>query len=89
MCIKWYIIDNANSTSPFLSDIVIYNSHPDENYEFASYVKVTDIGALINDKLVKNNLNSTFIKCASPKDYYKSYQNSRELITNNVILRIV
>lgn len=51
--IKALKIDNANSTLPFSSDIAIYNSHPDENYEFASNVKVTDVAALINDKLVK------------------------------------
>lgn len=82
--IKALKINNANSTSPFSSDIVVYNSHPDENYEAASNVKVTDVGALINDKLVKNGLNSSFINCPSPKDYYKSYQNSRELILKNV-----
>lgn len=82
--IKALKIDNATSTSPFSSDIVVYNSHPDENYESASNVKVTDVGALINDKLVKNGLNSRFINCAPPKDYCKSYQNSREVIIKNV-----
>lgn len=82
--IKALKINNANSTLPFSSDIVVYNSHPDENYESASNVKVTDVGALINDKLVKNGLNSRFINCAPPKDYLKSYQISREVITKNV-----
>jgi len=82
--IKALKTDNTNSTSPFSSDIVIYNSHPDESYELAPNVKVTDVGALINDKLVKNGLNSRFIKCAPPKDYFKSYQTSREVITRNV-----
>lgn len=82
--IKALKIDNTNSTSPFSSNIVVYNSHPDENYECASNVKVTDVGALINDKLIKNGLNSRFINCALPKDYLKSYQNSREVITRNV-----
>lgn len=82
--IKALKVNHANSTSPFSSDIVVYNSHPDENYRSMSNVKVTDVGALINDKLVKNGLNSRFINCAPPKDYFKSYQNSREAITRNV-----
>lgn len=82
--IKSLQANNINSTTPFSSDIVIYNSHPDENYKSASNIKVTDVAALINNKLVKNNLNSKFIKCPLPKDYCKSYENSRELITKNV-----
>ena len=68
--------DSTNPIVPFSSDIVIYNSHADEDYP--SGIKITDVGALINDKLVKEGLNSSFIKCTPPKEYKKSYQTTRE-----------
>lgn len=74
--------DNTKPLEPFSADIVIYNSHPDEAYQ--SGVKVTDVGALINDKLVKEGLKSRFIPCPVPKEYVKSYESSRDLITKNV-----
>ncbi len=74
--------DNTKPLEPFSSDIVIYNSHPEETYP--SGIKVTDIGALINDKLVKEGLKSRFIPCPIPKEYIKSYESSRDLITKNV-----
>jgi len=74
---------NTNPTVPFTSNIVIYNSHPDEAY--SSGMKVTDVAAIINDKLVKEGLSSHFIKSATTiSDYNKSYQISRDLITKNV-----
>ncbi len=74
--------DSAQPIVPFSSDIVIYNSHPDEDYP--SGVKVTDVGALINDKLLKEGLNSSFIKCSPPAEYTKAYQSTRDIITKNV-----
>ena len=47
-------------------------------------MKVTDVGATISDKLVKEGFNSRFVKIDPSKDYNKSYQNSRDLITKNV-----
>lgn len=73
---------NADSIVPFLSNIVIYNSHPDENYP--SGKKVTDVGALLNNKLNEKGLISTFIKTTAPKEYLKSYDVTRKLITENV-----
>ncbi|MFL0195703.1 stage II sporulation protein P [Clostridium sp. WILCCON 0269] len=71
-----------NSIVPFSSDIVIYNSHPDETY--LSGKNITDVGALINDELAKVGLNSSFIKVTAPKEYTKSYENTRNIITKNV-----
>ncbi|MBZ9686686.1 M56 family metallopeptidase [Clostridium estertheticum] len=76
---------SSNSEKPivtFSTDIVIYNSHPDEAY--ASGLKVTDIAALINDKLLKEGLKSSFIRCNAPIEYDQSYQTSRDLIIKNV-----
>jgi len=68
---------------PFSSDIVIYNSHPNEAYP--SGMTVTDVAAIINDKLVKEGLRSRFIKNATTiSDYNNSYQISRDLITKNI-----
>ncbi|WP_252235789.1 stage II sporulation protein P [Clostridium sp. CH2] len=85
--------DNSNSVVSFSSDIIIYNSHVDEDYR--SGINVTDIGALINDKLIKEGLSSNFIECKAPKEYTESYQNSRDLIkadvkdySNNILLDI-
>ncbi|MGV8981178.1 M56 family metallopeptidase [Clostridium sp.] len=74
--------NNTNQIVPFSSDIVIYNSHPDEAYP--SGMKVTAVGALLNDKLVSEGFNSHFIKIDSSTDYNKSYKISRDLITKNV-----
>ncbi|MGN2347883.1 stage II sporulation protein P [Clostridium cagae] len=74
--------DNLNPGAPFSSDIIIYNSHVDEDYK--SGINVTDIGALINDKLIKEGLSSNFIECKAPKEYTESYQNSRDLIKADV-----
>ncbi|APM37975.1 stage II sporulation protein P [Clostridium kluyveri] len=71
-----------NSIVPFSSDIVIYNSHPEETYP--SGKNVTDVGASINDELTKVGLNSSFIKVTAPKEYTKSYENTRNIITKNV-----
>ncbi|WP_291648318.1 stage II sporulation protein P [Clostridium sp.] len=80
--IKNITIDNSSSTIPFSSDIVIYNSHPDEQYE--SGVKVTDLGALINHKFNNEGLNSSFISSQSSIEYINSYKISNESITKNV-----
>jgi len=47
-------------------------------------MRVTDVGATLNDKLVKEGFNSHFIKIDPPKDYNKSYQNTRDIITKSV-----
>jgi len=76
---------SSDTTTPivnFPSNIVIYNSHPDEDY--TSGLKITYIGALINDKLIKEGLKSNFIKCSAPEEYINSYSNTRKLITENV-----
>ncbi|MBU3190126.1 stage II sporulation protein P [Clostridium bowmanii] len=73
---------NIKPIVPFSSDIVIYNSHADEGYP--SGMKVTDVGALLNDKLVKEGFNSHFIKIDPSTEYNKSYQTSRDLIIKNV-----
>jgi len=80
--IKDITIDNSNSTIPLSSDIVIYNSHPDEEYEFGA--KVTDLGALINHELNTEGLNSNFISSKPNIEYIKSYQVSHDSITENV-----
>ncbi|MCY6356253.1 M56 family metallopeptidase [Clostridium sp. ZS2-4] len=74
--------DNTKSIGLVSSEIVIYNSHAGEDYP--SGLKVTNIGTLINDKLVKEGLKSSFIMCNPPKEYIKSYQNTRNIITKNV-----
>jgi len=74
--------DNSNSIVPFSADIVVYNSHPDETY--SSGMKVTDVGATISNKLVKEGFNSHFVKVDPLKDYTKSYQITRDIITKNV-----
>lgn len=74
--------NNSNSITPSSSDIVIYNSHADEAYP--SGMTVTDVAALINDKLLKNGLKSSVLKCTPSKEYAKSYESTRSLITNNV-----
>jgi Antirepressor regulating drug resistance, predicted signal transduction N-terminal membrane component len=76
---------SSDTTTPignFPYNIVIYNSHPNEDY--TSGLKVTDVGALINDKLIKEGLKSSFIKCSAPEEYINSYSNTRKLITENV-----
>ncbi|WAG70990.1 M56 family metallopeptidase [Clostridium sp. CF011] len=80
--IKKSTSDNTDSIVPFSADIVIYNSHADEAYP--SGMKVSDVGALLSNKLVKEGFNSHFIKCDPPADYNKSYQAARALITKNV-----
>ncbi|WPC44000.1 M56 family metallopeptidase [Clostridium sp. JS66] len=82
--IKALQTNKSNPVAPFSADIVIYNSHPDEDYKLASGIKVSELGALINDKLVKEGLNSKFLPCTAPKEYTKSYYNSRDLIKKNV-----
>lgn len=72
----------TNPTVPFSADIVIYNSHPNEAYP--SGIKVTDVGALINDKLVKEGFNSHFVKVNPTKNYNNSYSATRNMITKNV-----
>ncbi|MBU3099984.1 MULTISPECIES: M56 family metallopeptidase [Clostridium] len=74
--------DNTNSIVPFLADIIIYNSHPNETYP--SGMKITDVGALINAKLLKEGFNSHFIKIDQPVNYNNSYQVARSIITKNV-----
>jgi len=74
--------DNSNFIVPFSADIVVYNSHPDEVYP--SGMKVTDVGATISDKLVKEGFNSHFVKVEPSKDYTKSFQITRDMITKNV-----
>lgn len=63
-------------------DIVIYNSHADEAYP--SRKNVTDVAALINERLIKEGLKSNFIKCNKPAEYIKSFSNSRSIITNSI-----
>ena len=66
---------------PFSADVVIYNSHSSEDYLCGT--KITEVGALINAKLMKEGLNSSFIKC-TPVEDVKAYQSTRKLITQNV-----
>lgn len=65
-----------------LHNIVIYNTHAEEEYDYGK--KITEISALISDKLNKEGLNSSFIKCDPPKEYTKAYKASRDAITKNV-----
>jgi bla regulator protein BlaR1 len=74
--------DSVNNVVPFSADIVIYNSHPNDVYP--SGMKVTDVGALLNDKLIKVGFNSQFMKIDSNTDYNRSFQISRDLIIKNV-----
>lgn len=74
--------DSIKSILPLSSDVVIYNSHAEEDYP--SGIKVTDVGALINDKLIKEGMESKFIRCDPPTEYVKAYQTTRDLITKNV-----
>ena len=80
--IKKSATDTTHPIVPFSANIVIYNSHPAEAYP--SGIKVTDVGALISDKLVQEGFNSHFVKVNPPKDYNKSYQVTRDMITKNV-----
>lgn len=80
--IKDISIDNSNSNFPDLSDIVIYNSHPNEGYEFG--IKVTDLGSLINYRLNSEGLKSSFISSNTNIDYLNSYKISNESITKNM-----
>lgn len=64
-------------------NIVIYNTHADE--EYVSGKKVTDVASLINDKLIKEGLSSSFIKCSPPETYAKAYEASRDVIMKNVV----
>lgn len=73
---------NLKSITPFSSDIVIYNSHADETY--SSGMNVADVGCIINNKLVKEGLKSSFIKFDPPTEYTKAYQYTRDVITKNV-----
>jgi bla regulator protein BlaR1 len=77
-----HLTDSTKSTATVSPDIVIYNSHPDEVYP--SGMKISDVGAILNDKLVKEGFNSCFISCALNTDYNKSFQITRDLITKNV-----
>lgn len=74
-------IEDLNSLEPFSSDIVIYNSHPSELY--SSGITITEVGAKINENIVKDGLKSHFIKNAS-LNYVGSYNRSREIITSKV-----
>ncbi|MBK1812189.1 stage II sporulation protein P [Clostridium sp. YIM B02505] len=74
--------DNTKPIVQFSSEIVIYNSHPAE--EYPSGIKVTDVSALINDKLIKKGLKSSVIQCTAPTEYEKSYQTTRNVITKTV-----
>ncbi|MBU3128751.1 M56 family metallopeptidase [Clostridium tagluense] len=74
--------DSTNPIVAFSSNIVIYNSHPDEDYP--SGIKVTDVGVLINDKFLKEGLKSSFIKCNAPIEYKESFKTTRDLIIKNV-----
>ena len=62
--------DKKNNVSKelFLSEIVIYNSHSDEAY--SSGMKVTDVSATINDKLIKME-----IQCVMDHDFNVYYIN--------------
>ena len=76
------LIYSSKSMAPFSSPIVIYNSHGDE--EYSSGMNVTDLGSLINDKLNKEGLKSSFIKFDPPIEYAKAYEVTRDVITKNV-----
>lgn len=80
--IKRLPADDIKPFAPFSADIVIYSSHADETYK--SGLKITDVCALINERLVKEGLNSRFIQSKPPTEYVKSYQSTRDLITKNV-----
>lgn len=68
--------------SQILSDIVIYNTHANEAYKEGK--KVTDVANELSKRLVKEGIKSSFVKCIEPKNYAKSYSNSREVITKSV-----
>ncbi|MFD3157261.1 stage II sporulation protein P [Haloimpatiens sp. FM7330] len=74
--------DTKKSTIPFSSEIVVYNSHANEDY--TSGMKVTNVGSIINDKLIKKGLKSNFIQCKPSKEYIKSYDSARNLITEKI-----
>lgn len=74
--------DYPSPSSPLTSDLVIYNSHPDEGYP--SGINVIDVGAYINDKLNQEELDSKFLKNQLSMDYENAYANSRKLVEENV-----
>lgn len=89
------VTSNKSDSKPirYSSNIVIYNSEPYEMY--SSGKKVTDIGNLLNNKLIEKGMHSSFIKntitnnnikdCFLPyKEYIKTYDVTRKLITQNV-----
>lgn len=63
-------------------NIVIYNSHVDEEYK-GGY-SVIDAGISLNNKLNELNVNSTFLKCERPELYTESYKNSENTIKENI-----
>ncbi|KHD37043.1 hypothetical protein NL50_06855 [Clostridium acetobutylicum] len=83
-------IKNKKSLKTSSRKIVIYNSESGEDYP--SGKNVTDVGKLLNKKLKKDGLNSTFIKnpittknvTTSYSDYLKTYDITRNLIKQNV-----
>lgn len=79
---KYVPADNSNSVLPISSDVVIYNSHPEENYQ--SGIKVTDVSTLINYSLINEGLKSSFIVNNSNTGYANSYRVTHDLITKNI-----
>ncbi|MCR3758594.1 stage II sporulation protein P [Clostridium felsineum] len=84
------IYGNRKALKRSLPNIVIYSSESGEDYP--SGKRVTDIGKLLNIKLKKKGLKSTFINnpiitkkvMLSYSDYSKTYENTRNLIKQNI-----
>ena len=63
-------------------NVVIYNSHGDEEYKDG--YSVIDAGMALNDKLNELNINSTFLKCEKPELYAEAYRSSERSIKENI-----
>ena len=81
---KDFILTDNNSEVRAKSSInvVIYNSHGDEEYK--DEYSVIDAGMALNDKLNELNINSTFLKCEKPELYTEAYRSSERSIKENV-----
>lgn len=65
-----------------LNNVVIYNSHANEEYKDG--YSVVDAGIALNNKLNELNVNSTFLQCKEPQIYTESYMNSENTIKENI-----
>ncbi len=64
------------------SKVVIYNSHVNEEYKDG--YSIIDASMELDNKLKNLNINSTFLRCEKPSEYENSFENSENIIKNNI-----